>query len=213
MAKPPDLRNLLCGSKSPVPTSKLATSLQPKADPSQATQVFFKPPTPTPASDSNNNMDAANVADPDPTITIPTSTPSLPKTALQSWKELKGMPLWMILMTPRLSLPLEPRTRSFQAATKSTHNLTETLNLWSHHGYCLDADAANLLITELLQAVYTVSEIGLIQHALAAGSEAQTIALCALIKSLHVQALSCSPFTTTPTLWTWALALLLQHHL
>jgi hypothetical protein len=28
-----------------------------------------------------------------------------------------------------------------QAATRSTHNLTKTLNLWSHQGYCLDADA------------------------------------------------------------------------
>jgi hypothetical protein len=75
-----------------------------------------------------------------------------------------------------------------QAATKSTHNLTRTLNLWSHHGYRLDMDATNLLVTELLQAVYTVSEIGLVQHALAAGSKAQTITLCTLIESLHAQA-------------------------
>jgi hypothetical protein len=34
----------------------------------------------------------------------------------------------------------------------------------------------------------TVSEIGLVQHAMAAGSEAQTIALCTLIKSLCTQA-------------------------
>jgi hypothetical protein len=78
---------------------------------------------------------------------------------------------------------------------KSTHNLTETLNLWSHHGYCLDVDAADLLVTELLQAVYTVSKIGLVQHALAAGSETQTIALCALIKSLRMQA----PPAATPS--------------
>jgi hypothetical protein len=83
-----------------------------------------------------------------------------------------------------------------QAATKPTHNLTKTLNLWSHQGYCLDADAANLLVTELLQAVYTVSKIGLVQHALAAGSETQTIALHALIKSLCAQA----PPATAPSL-------------
>jgi hypothetical protein len=71
-----------------------------------------------------------------------------------------------------------------QAATRSTHNLTETLNLWSHQGYRLNADAADALVTELLQAVYTVSEIGLVQHALAAGSETQSIALRALIESL-----------------------------
>jgi hypothetical protein len=72
-----------------------------------------------------------------------------------------------------------------QAATRSTHNLTETLNLWSHQGYRLDADAADALITELLQAVYTVSEIGLVQRALAAGSKTQSIALRALIESLR----------------------------
>jgi hypothetical protein len=64
-----------------------------------------------------------------------------------------------------------------QGATRSTHNLTETLNLWSHQGYRLNADAADSLVTELLQAVYTVSKIGLVQHALAAGSETQSIAL------------------------------------
>jgi hypothetical protein len=82
-----------------------------------------------------------------------------------------------------------------QAATKSTHNLIETLNLWSHHGYCLNVDAANLLVTELLQAVYTLSKIGLIQHAMAAESDAQIIALHALIKSLCLQA----PLATAPS--------------
>jgi hypothetical protein len=75
-----------------------------------------------------------------------------------------------------------------QAATRSTHNLTETLNLWSHQGYRLYVDAADSLVTELLQAVYTVSEISLVQHTLAAGSKTQSIALCALIKSLRAQA-------------------------
>jgi hypothetical protein len=82
MAKLPDLRKLLHGSKSPVPTSKLATSLQCKAGSSQASQVFFRPPTPAPTSDSDNNMDAANVADPNPTITIPARLPLSPKTML-----------------------------------------------------------------------------------------------------------------------------------
>jgi hypothetical protein len=78
MAKPPDLCNMLHGSMSPVPTSELATSLKPKAGPSRASQVFFRPPTPTVASDSNNNMDAANVEDPNPTITIPIVPTSAP---------------------------------------------------------------------------------------------------------------------------------------
>jgi hypothetical protein len=57
MAKLPELHDMLPGSKSPVTTSKLVSSLQPKAGPSQASQVFFRPPTPAPASDSNDNMD------------------------------------------------------------------------------------------------------------------------------------------------------------
>jgi hypothetical protein len=78
MAKLPDLHNMLHGSMSPVPTSKLATNLQPKAGPSRASQVFFRPPTPAPASDNDDDMDTANVEDPDPTITIPTVPTSTP---------------------------------------------------------------------------------------------------------------------------------------
>jgi hypothetical protein len=78
---------------------------------------------------------------------------------------------------------------NLQAATKSTHNLVKTLNLWSFNSYCLDAEASDTLITELLQAVYMVSKIGLVQHAIGAVSEAQIIVLCALIESLHTQAL------------------------
>jgi hypothetical protein len=42
MAKLLDLQDLLHGSKSTVPTSKLATSLQAKAGPSRASQVPFR---------------------------------------------------------------------------------------------------------------------------------------------------------------------------
>jgi hypothetical protein len=130
---------------SPAPTSELASSLQPKAGPSRASQVFFRPPTPTPDSASDDDTFYASGAK-------------------------------------------DKVLADLQAATRSTHNLTKTLNLWSHQGYCLDVDAANLLVTELLQAVYTVSEIGLVQHTLAAGSKTQSIALRALIESLRTQA-------------------------
>jgi hypothetical protein len=101
MAKLLDLRDMLCGSMSPVPTSELATSLQPKAGPSRASQVFFRPPTPALASDSDNNMDATNFADPNPTVTILTGPHRHPhpppQTVLQSWKDLAmGMPSWKI---------------------------------------------------------------------------------------------------------------------
>jgi hypothetical protein len=49
-------------------------------------------------------------------------------------------------------------------------------------------DAPDTLVTKLLQAVYTVSKIGLVQHAVAAGSKTQTITLQALIQSLCMQA-------------------------
>jgi hypothetical protein len=81
MAKPPDLHDMLRGSMSPAPTSELASSLQPKAGPSRASQVFFRPPTSAPDSPSDDNMDAADIEDSDPMINIPvapTSTPPCP---------------------------------------------------------------------------------------------------------------------------------------
>jgi hypothetical protein len=191
MAKPQDLCNMLHGSKSPVPTSKLVSSLQPKAGPSQASQVFFRPPTPAPASDSNDNMDAANVADPDPTITIPVHTSSLPQDCAAVMEGVNGDAFMGNFEDPEAFFASGAKDKvlnDLQATTKSTHNLIKTLNLWSQQGYYLSADAADSLVTELLQAVYTVSKNSLIQHAMAAGSKTQSIALCALIESLCMQA-------------------------
>jgi hypothetical protein len=143
-------------------------------------------------------VDAADIADPDPMITIPTSTPTLPQDRTAVMEGVEGDAFMDNFDDPEAFFASGAKDKvleDIQAATKSTHNLTKTLKLWSHHGYCLDMDAANSLVTELLQAVYTVSEISLVQHALAAGSEAQTIALCALIKSLRAQA----PPAATPS--------------
>jgi hypothetical protein len=192
---------MLQGSMSPAPTSKLASSLQPKAGPSRASQVFFRPPTPAPDSASNNNMDAANVKDPDPTINIPVAPTSTPPVPLARPATLEGADTDAFMADfddPEAFYASGAKDKvlaDLQAAMRSTHNLTETLNLWSHQGYHLNADAANSLVTELLQAVYTVSEIGLVQHALAAGSETQSIALRALIESLCAQA----PPATAPS--------------
>jgi hypothetical protein len=186
-----NLHDLLCRSKSPVPTSEPATSLQLKAGLSRASQVIFRPPTPSPAPDSDNNMDTTDVADPDPTITIPAHTPSLPQDHAAVMEGVEGSAFMDNFEDPEAFFASEAKDKvldDLQAATKSTHNLIKTLNLWSQQGYCLDADATDLLITELLQAVYTVYKIGLVQHAMAAGSEAQTIALHALIESLCMQA-------------------------
>jgi hypothetical protein len=168
---------------SPAPTSELASSLQPKAGPSRASQVFFRPPTPALDSGSDNDMDAADVEDSDPTINIPVAPTSTPPVPPASFATLEGANVDAFMADfddPESFYASGAKDKvlvDLQAATRSTHNLTETLNLWSHQGYRLDADAADALVTELLQAVYTVSEIGLVQHALAAGSETQSIAL------------------------------------
>jgi hypothetical protein len=112
MAKLPDLCDMLCGSMSPVPTSELATSLQPKAGPSRASQVFFRPPTPAPASDSEDNMNTANIADPNPTITIPTSIPIPPPDHAAVMEGVDRDTFMEDFDEPESSLPLEPRTRS-----------------------------------------------------------------------------------------------------
>jgi hypothetical protein len=184
----------------PSPQFLLQTGLQSatKAGPSQASQVFFRPPTPAPASDSDNNMDAADVADPDPTITIPIHTPSLTQGHAAVMEGVNRDAFMGNFEDPEAFFASGAKDKvlnNLQAATKSTHNLIKTLNLWSQQGYCLNADAGNLPVTELLQAVYIISKISLVQHAMAAGSEAQTIALCALIKSLCVQA----PPAATPS--------------
>jgi hypothetical protein len=144
-----------------------------------------------PTSDSNDDMDAINVADPDPMVAVPTSTPTLPQDHAAVMEGVEGDAFMDDFDNSKAFFASGAKDKvleDLQAATKSTHNLTKTLNLWSHHGYHLNSDAADSLITELLQAVYTVPKIGLVQHASAAGSEAQTIALHALIESLHTQA-------------------------
>jgi hypothetical protein len=139
-------------------------------------------------------MDTANVEDPNPTITIPivpTSTPIPPPDRSAVMEGVNVDAFMEDFDDPEAFFASGAKDKvlaDLQAATKFTHNLTETLNLWSHQGYHLDADATDSLVTKLLQAVCTVSEIGLVQHALAAGSKAQTIALRALIESLYMQA-------------------------
>jgi hypothetical protein len=132
MAKLLDLHDMLHGSRSPVPTSKLVSSLQPKAGPSRASQVFFRPPTPAPASDSNNNLDATNVADPNPMITIPTHTPSLSQDHVAVMAGVDRGTFMGNFEDPEAffaSSAKEKVLNNRQAATKSTHNLVKTLNL------------------------------------------------------------------------------------
>jgi hypothetical protein len=117
-------------------------------------------------------MDTAEVKDPDPAINIPiapTSTPPIPP-EWQRTLECANMDAFMVdFDDPEAFYASGAKDKvlaDLQAAMRSTHNLTKSLNLWSHQGYRLDTDATNSLVTRLLQAVYTVSEIGLVQHAL-----------------------------------------------
>jgi hypothetical protein len=141
MAKPPDLHNMLHGSKSPVPTPKLVSSLQHKAGPFRASQIFFRPPTPTPTSDTNNNMDNIDIKDADPMVTIPAPTPSCNQDHSAVIAGVDGntfMDESVDTDTFYTSGAKEKVLVDLQAATTSTHHLVKTLNLWSTNGYCLN---------------------------------------------------------------------------
>jgi hypothetical protein len=74
------------------------------------------------------------------------------------------------------------------AAASSTRNLVELLNLYSTSGFRLDPVQSDRLAIELLQAVHAASNLGIIQHALLAGSESQIAAIGQIIDSLRAQA-------------------------
>jgi hypothetical protein len=88
-------------------------------------------------------MDAANVADPNPTITIPTNIPTLPQDHAAVIEGVEGDAFMDDLDDPEAFFASRAKAKvlvDLQATTKSTHNLTETLNLCSHHGYHLDME-------------------------------------------------------------------------
>jgi hypothetical protein len=62
------------------------------------------------------------------------------------------------------------------------------LNLYSSSGFRLDPVQSDRLAIELLQAVSAASNLGIIQHALLAGSESQIEAMAQIIDSLRSQA-------------------------
>jgi hypothetical protein len=74
------------------------------------------------------------------------------------------------------------------AAASSTRNLVELLNLYSISGFRLDPVQSDRLAIELLQAVHAASNLGIIQHALLAGSESQIAAMAHIVDSLRAQA-------------------------
>jgi hypothetical protein len=74
------------------------------------------------------------------------------------------------------------------AAASSTRNLVELLNLYSSAGFRLDPVQSDRLAIELLQAVSAASNLGIIQHALLAGSDSQIAAMADIVDSLRAQA-------------------------
>jgi hypothetical protein len=74
------------------------------------------------------------------------------------------------------------------AAASSTRNLVELLNLYSTSGFRLDPVQSDWLAIELLQAVSAASNLGIIQHALLAGSESQIAVMGQIVDSLRAQA-------------------------
>jgi hypothetical protein len=143
-------------------------------------------------------MDDMDIADPNPivTITAPAPFPNQDCFAVMAGVDEDAfMDEFADAEAFYASSAKEKVLVDLQAATTSTHNLVKTLNLLSTNGYHLDTDASDALVTELLQAVYTVSKFGLVQHAVTAGSKAKTIALCILIKSHCTHA----PLASVPT--------------
>lgn len=70
-------------------------------------------------------------------------------------------------------------------ATTSLHNTTELLNLWTDKGYRIPEHLTDSFATELLQVVYSASEIGLIRQV--ANGASQVAALEQVIESLRSQ--------------------------
>jgi len=84
-------------------------------------------------------------------------------------------------------------TDDLRAAASSTRNLVELLNLYSSAGFRLDPVQSDRLAIELLQAVSAASNLGIIQHALLAGSDSQISAMADIVDSLRSQAPSRAP--------------------
>ena len=200
LAKPPDLRDALRGSISPAPTSELASNLRSAAGSSsgpsraaaaaEAAAVLFRAPTPAPA-DEDTVMESD---DADTTVKLPvfvpppTDTPDRNAILANVEKEAFTEDIADDPDVFYASGAKDKVLADLAAATSSTHNLVELLNLYSTSGYRLDPEATDKLTIELLQAVSTAAELGLVQHALAAGSSSQYSAIQSLIESLRSQA-------------------------
>jgi hypothetical protein len=202
--KPADLRDSLRGSASPLPTSGLAADLctaagstsgpaRAAAAAQAAAAVLFWSPTPSPSSPAPSPMaqsDNNNTVTGRPPVFVP------PPPSPTSRKELLSDVNREYFMDedaeePQHFFAVGARDRvsnDLGAAASSTCNLVELLNLYSSAGFRLDPVQSDRLAIELLQAVSAASNLGIIQHALLAGSDSQILAMADIVDSLRSQA-------------------------
>jgi hypothetical protein len=202
--KPADLRDSLRGSASPLPTSGLASDLRTAAGSTSgptraaaaaqaAAEILFWSPTPSPSSPAPSPMtqdDGDNTVTGRPPVFVP------PPPSPTSRSELLSDVNREFFMDedaeePQHFYAVGARDRvsdDLGAAASSTRNLVELLNLYSSTGFRLDPVQSDRLAIELLQAVSAASNLGIIQHALLAGSESQIAVMADIVDSLRSQA-------------------------
>jgi hypothetical protein len=202
--KPADLRDSLRGSASPLPTSGIASDLRSAAGSTSgptraaaaaqaAAEILFRSPTPSPSLPVPSPMSQDNG---DNTITgrPPVFVPPSHSSSSRS-ERLADVNAELFMdedaEEPQHFFAVGARDRVSEdlgAAASSTRNLVELLNLYSTSGFRLDPVQSDRLAIELLQAVHAASNLGIIQHALLAGSKSQIAAIGQIVDSLHAQA-------------------------
>jgi hypothetical protein len=214
--KPADLHDLLRGSASPLPTSGLAADLRTAAGSTSgparaaaaaqaAAAVLFWSPTPAPSPPAPSPMAQDNS---DNTITgrrPPVFAPP-PPSPTPNRKELLADVNREYFMDEDTKEPQhffavgvrDKVSDDLGAAASSTRNLVELLNLYSSAGFRLDPVQSDRLAIELLQAVSAASNLGIIQHALLAGSDSQISAMADIVDSLRSQAPTHTPAPRCP---------------
>jgi hypothetical protein len=207
--KPADLRDSLRGSASPLPTSGLAADLRTAAGSTSgptraaaaaqaAAAVLFWSPTPSPSSpaplpmtqDNGNNT----ITGRSPVFVPPPPSPTSRSVLLADVNREFFMD--EDAEDPQHFYAVGARDRvsdDLGAAASSTRNLVELLNLYSSAGFRLDPVQSDRLAIELLQAVSAASNLGIIQHALLAGSDSQIAAMADIVDSLRSQAPTHAP--------------------
>jgi hypothetical protein len=202
--KPADLCDSLRGSASPLPTSGLASDLRTAAGSTSgparaaaaaqaAAEILFRSPTPSPSSPVPSPMtqdDGDNTVTGRPLVFVP--PPPSPTSRSELLSDV-NREFFMDEDTeePQHFYAVGARDRvsnDLGAAASSTRNLVELLNLYSSAGFRLDPVQSDRLAIELLQAVSAASNLGIIQHALLAGSDSQIAAMAHIVDSLHSQA-------------------------